>query len=70
MSRDDELEAAYDLITEQSAKALGLSDYGLLVGAKADLVLLGAETLAQALIEPPRDRIVIKAGVIVAGTDA
>lgn len=70
MSRDDELEAAYGLITEQSAKALGLSDYGLLVGAKADLVLLGAETPAQALIEPPRDRIVIKAGVIVAGTDA
>jgi cytosine/adenosine deaminase-related metal-dependent hydrolase len=70
MSRDDELEAAFGLITTDSAAALGVSDYGLHVGAKADLVLLQAETLAQALIEPPRDRIVIKDGAIVAGMPA
>lgn len=70
MSRDDDLEAAFGLITDEAAAALGLSDYGLRVGAKADLVLLGAETLAQALIEPPRDRVVIKGGVIVAGMPA
>ena len=70
MSRDDELEAAFGLITTDAAAALGVSDYGLHVGAKADLVLLQAETLAQALIEPPRDRIVIKDGAIVAGMPA
>jgi cytosine/adenosine deaminase-related metal-dependent hydrolase len=70
MSRDDELEAALGLITDESARALGLSDYGLHVGARADLVLLDAETVAQAVIEPPRDRIVIKGGSIVAGRPA
>lgn len=70
MSRDEDLEAAFGLITTESAAALGIPGYGLHVGAKADLVLLEAETLAQALIEPPRDRIVIKGGAIIAGVPA
>lgn len=70
MSRDEDLENAFGLITDESAAALGIADYGLKVGARADLVLLGAETLVQALIEPPRDRIVIKGGAIIAGVPA
>ena len=59
------LEIALDMVTINGAKALRLKDYGLRVGAKADLVVLNAPTVRDALRLRP-DRVVIKNGRVVA----
>ena len=63
---DDELRYALDLATGNGAKVLGVSDYGLRVGARADLVALGARSVPEAVVARPRQRSVYKAGVLVA----
>ena len=54
--------AAFDVVTEAGAKALGLTDYGLRVGATADLVTLAAEHVPEAVVAVPKPRTVYKAG--------
>jgi cytosine deaminase len=63
---DEELEAAFDIITESGARALRLEDYGLRVGAKADFVTLKAEHVPEAVVAVPKGRSVFKAGKLVA----
>jgi len=63
---DDELAVAFDLATASGAKALGLEDYGLAVGAPADLMVLVARNVAEAVVARPRRRDVYKAGRLVA----
>lgn len=63
---DDELRAAFDIVTESGAKALRLEDYGLRVGAKADFVTLKAEHLPEAVVAVPKGRSVYKAGKLIA----
>lgn len=64
--QDKELEQALHAITHGGADVMGLTDYGLAVGCQADLVLLDARTLAEAIVEPPQARTVFKAGNLVA----
>lgn len=64
--QDKELEQALHAITRGGAEVMGLTDYGLAVGCQADLVLLDARTLAEAIVEPPQARAVFKAGRLVA----
>ncbi|GAA3720238.1 amidohydrolase family protein [Oceanisphaera sediminis] len=64
--QDKELEQALHAITRGGADVMGLTDYGLAVGCQADLVLLDARTLAEAIVEPPQARTVFKAGTLVA----
>ena len=64
--RDDELALALAVCAEGGAKALGLEGYGLNVGCHADLVLVGAETVAEAVAQHPLARTVIRRGRIVA----
>jgi cytosine deaminase len=64
--KDEELRQALDAATRSGAKALGLAEYGLTVGRPADFVLVKAENIADAVVRRPRDRIVVKAGKIVA----
>ncbi|SIO06533.1 cytosine deaminase [Singulisphaera sp. GP187] len=59
---DEELGVAFELVTEEGAKALGLSDYGLRVGASADFVTLTAEHIPEAVVSVPKPRSVYKAG--------
>jgi cytosine deaminase len=59
---DDELRVAFDVVTDVGAKALGLSDYGLRVGATADFVALAAEHVPEAVVAVPKPRTVYKAG--------
>ncbi|WP_406698294.1 amidohydrolase family protein [Singulisphaera sp. Ch08] len=59
---DEELGVAFDVVTESGAKALGLSDYGLRVGANADFVVLKAEHIPEAVVALPKPRSVYKAG--------
>jgi cytosine/adenosine deaminase-related metal-dependent hydrolase len=66
LRRDDELPLALAACTEGGAAALGLSDYGIAVGCHADLVLVDAETLAEAIAQHPPARTVIRRGRVVA----
>lgn len=59
---DEELGVAFDVVTEAGARALGLSGYGLRVGANADFVALKAEHIPEAVVAVPKPRSVYKAG--------
>lgn len=65
-SRDEQLAIALHAITDGGAKAIGLKDYGLKVGDFADLVLLEAETIGEAIVMHPQARQVFKRGRLVA----
>jgi len=66
LRRDDELALALDACTSGGARALGLADYGLAVDCAADLVLIEAETVAEAVAQHPGRRTVIRGGRVVA----
>jgi cytosine deaminase len=68
MSGDDELRRLIDMITVNSAAALGLDDYGLRIGGPADLVVFDAPSEADAVrLVAPRF-LVLRAGREVART--
>ena len=67
---DEELAAAFDVVTAAGAKALRLEDYGIAVGAKADFVTLDASHVPEAVVAVPRGRRVFKAGRLVAENGA
>lgn len=60
----DDLPTVLPMITENPAKAIGLSNYGIKVGNKADLVLLDTKVMADAIIDIPERNYVIKNGKI------
>jgi cytosine/adenosine deaminase-related metal-dependent hydrolase len=66
LRRDDELALALDVVTTGGARALGLEDYGLASGCSGDLVLVEAETVAEAVAQRPGRRTVVKRGRVVA----
>jgi cytosine/adenosine deaminase-related metal-dependent hydrolase len=63
--RDDEIELALAACTSAAASAIGLLDYGLQPGCKADLLLVAGATPAEAVVSRPPDRTVIKNGRVV-----
>lgn len=66
MSGDQELRALIDMITVNPARALGVPEYGLQVGAPADLVVFDAPSEADALrLVAPRT-LVLRGGRVVA----
>ena len=66
LRRDDELALALDVVTTGGARALGVADYGLAPGCTGDLVLVDAETVAEAVAQRPGSRTVVKRGRVVA----
>lgn len=64
----DDLATVLPMLTTNSAKALGLKNYGLVEGANADMVLLGTKKVDEALIDLPDKLYVIKNGKIVVKT--
>ena len=64
--RDDEIALAFDCVSGAGAKGCGFSAYGLAPGARADLVLVDARTLAEAVVVRPGRRLVVSAGRVVA----
>jgi cytosine/creatinine deaminase len=57
-----ELEQAMDMVTVNAAKAARVPDYGVSPGSRADLVVVGAPSVHEAIrLQPPR-RHVIKNG--------
>ena len=68
MSLPDEIKKVYDMITGDAAAVIGLEDYGLKVGSKADLIILVVATERDAIRLAPARLFVIKNGRIVAQT--
>ncbi len=68
MSLPDEIKKVYDMITGDAAAVIGLEDYGLKVGNKADLIVLDVATERDAIRLAPARLFVIKNGRIVART--
>lgn len=60
----------FDAITLNSAKTMGLEDYGLNVGCNADLVILQANDVIEALRLKPTRLYVIKSGKVISQTPA
>ena len=63
---DEELAAAFDMVTVNAARALGLTDYGLSAGGRADFLVLDAEHIQEAVVTRPKPRDVYKNGRLVA----
>jgi cytosine deaminase len=64
----DEMAAALRMVSDDAARMLRLPDYGLVSGARADLVVLDAETAHEALREQAPRRWVLRGGRVVAET--
>jgi cytosine deaminase len=62
----NELEQAMSMVTESSAKAARVDNYGIGAGNRADLVVVGAPSVHEAIRLQPLRRYVVKSGRIVA----
>jgi len=49
MTSPDDMRTCFDMVTVNNAKTMGLTDYGLRIGAKASLVVLDASNPIEAL---------------------
>jgi len=67
LRRDEDVALALDCVTVESARACGFADYGLAVGARADLVVVDAATVAEAVITRFAPLKVISHGIVVGG---
>ncbi|MDI6638217.1 MAG: amidohydrolase family protein, partial [Bacillota bacterium] len=65
MTSDQDLDILYDLITTNAAKAMGIKNFALREGNPANLVVLDAETVAEALMYHEAPLYVIKDGKVV-----
>ena len=64
--RTQALEMAFDGISAAGAQGCGFADHGLAPGVRADLVLLDARSLAEAVVARPVRRLVVSGGRMVA----
>ncbi|REE71465.1 cytosine deaminase [Rhodococcus wratislaviensis] len=65
---DDDLRYAAALATDEAAAALGLTDYGLAPGKRADLVAVAAGSVPEAVASHPERLLVLHGGRIVGPT--
>ncbi len=68
MAAPSEIEAAFDFVTSNAARALRLQDYGLEVGCRADLNVLAAPTFREVLRLQQPPRWVMRDGKVLAHT--
>ncbi|KSV83474.1 amidohydrolase [Sinorhizobium sp. GL28] len=66
LRHDDKLVAAVDLATRRGGHFVGRDMHDLTVGARADIVLVDAENVPDALVRCPPRRLVISGGRVVA----
>jgi cytosine deaminase len=64
--RDDQVEIAFDLVSASGARALGIGDYGIRVGAAANLFTVPASGVPEAVAAHPLRKLVLFDGRIVA----
>lgn len=65
MTTEDDMERLYDMITVDAASAMGLDGFGLEVGAPADMVVLEAPSVLEALRDHRAPVYVIRDGKVV-----
>lgn len=65
-SADEELEVAFDLVSAAGARAVGLADYGLAVGCRADFCTVEAEHVPEAVVAHPPRKLVVQGARVVA----
>lgn len=65
--KDEQLRAALDAASINGARAIGIADYGLRPGAPADFILIEAETVGDAIMRRPLERLVFHRGRLAAG---
>jgi len=65
MSLPQEVEQVFDMQTNAAARVMRLADYGFAPGCAADLVILDAESAAEALCKQAARNTVIKAGRVI-----
>lgn len=63
---DKQFEIAMDAATHAGARAIGLTNYGLNVGADANFIVVPATTVGDAICRRPRERLVIRKGRVIA----
>lgn len=66
LRREEELGWALETVTGAGAQGCGFGAHGLAVGCRADLVLVRAETVAEAIVSRPTRALVVSAGRVVA----
>ena len=66
LRRDDDLEKVLDICTGIGARMCGIEDHALQVGARADLMTLDAETLAEVVVSDAPAALVVKGGQVTA----
>ena len=64
--RDDQMKIAYEMITSEAAKAFGVQDHDIRVGAKANFFSIEASSMPEALAGYPRRKLVFHNGCVVA----
>jgi cytosine/creatinine deaminase len=64
--RDPQVEVAFDLVSAAGARALGIGDYGITVGAAANLFTIAASCVAEAVAAHPPRKFVFFDGKVVA----
>jgi cytosine deaminase len=65
MTTNRELETLYDMVTRNAALAMNLKDHQLKVGARANLVVLDAPNVLEAMREHAAPRFVVSNGKVV-----
>lgn len=65
-NRDEDFARALDCATYAAAKAIGLQNYGLATGCRADFVMIAASGAGDALCRRPTDRRVVRRGKLIA----
>jgi len=63
---DDDLRYVLEVVSQGGADLVGLTDYGVRVGADADFTLLEGETIGHAVVQPAIAPLVVKGGNVVA----
>jgi len=64
--RDAQVEVAFDLVSAAGAQALGIGDYGVRVGAAANLFTIAASCVPEAVAAHPPRKLVLFDGKVVA----
>lgn len=64
MGAAEDMAAVLDMVTVEPARILGHRDHGVAVGCRADLVVLDASSLAEAMGGVPARVLVLKGGRI------
>jgi len=65
----EEKKALFDAVTVNSARTMGLDGYGLEIGCNADLVVLQAEDVQEALRLKPARLTVLRRGRVISRTE-